>query len=401
MNRNFWNDIPIMTRLMIGIMAGLVAALILMIFLRLQVLPFISSLPSFTYMWESLRMGRYNAPTPFPGAPSAILKVDTPVYLAPGEDNEIGGWLKSGQPVELVSVTPDQNWWEIRPPPGETGQAWIMASSISVLNRNGLPGLPTPTLPGPWLIAQVNAEIFAGPGRSYGTVGLLLKGETGQVVGRSENGSWWVIRMPYTEGGQGWVAVDQVLAQNTENLPVIPAPDASPAVATAGEPATVRAVTDVNIRAGPATQYEKIGVLRNGQTANILGVSPDGFWWLIAISDASGGQGWVSVDYVVANNAEQVPIFDPQAAAKARIPPTPAAGAPSIVAKVNVNIRAGPSREFAVLGSLDQGQIAEVIGVSEDGLWWVIKMPSANNGQGWVAAAYVTASNAQGVPIIK
>jgi uncharacterized protein YraI len=299
-------------------------------------------------------------------------------------------------------------WWAIKIlKPGEKitpdgGRGWVQAQAISTANVNsGLAGMPSAVPTGPWLTAQVNAEILAGPGSKYGTVGVLLKGEGAALVGKNQNGAWWVVRVPYTENGQGWVAADQVVVQGAENLPVLEPPDESRPTAVPGEPATIRAVVDVNIRAGPDTRYEKIGVLANGQVAEVIGVSEDGFWWRIRQGEERGGQGWVSVDYVVASNAENVPVYDPLEAAKARIPPTPAAGAPMLTAKVTVNIRAGPSRDYGIVGNLEQGQIAEVVGRTDDGLWWVIKMPSASNGQGYVAAAYVTAANADNVPVIK
>ena len=42
----------------------------------------------------------------------------------------------------------------------------------------------------------------------------------------------------------------------------------------------------------------------------------------------------------------------------------------------------------------------EIVGVSADGQWWAARVPSAPNEQGWVAAAYVEASNADDVPVL-
>jgi len=48
------------------------------------------------------------------------------------------------------------------------------------------------------------------------------------------------------------------------------------------------------------------------------------------------------------------------------------------------------------------GDKARILGISEDGLWWVIELPDyvAPDGRGWVSAGYVNAANADDVPVI-
>jgi PKD repeat protein/uncharacterized protein YraI len=81
--------------------------------------------------------------------------------------------------------------------------------------------------------------------------------------------------------------------------------------------------------------------------------------------------------------------------------PTPAPEAPSVTATANVNIRSGPSTEYPKIGLLQEGQTAEVIGVSPDGGWWVIKVPDAANGQGWVSGQFVTTANVENLPVVQ
>ena len=81
--------------------------------------------------------------------------------------------------------------------------------------------------------------------------------------------------------------------------------------------------------------------------------------------------------------------------------PTPAPQAPSVTANTDTNIRSGPGTEYPRIGTLLEGQSAEVIGVSPDRGWWTIKFPYAANGQGWVSAQYMTAKNVDNVPVIQ
>jgi hypothetical protein len=57
-------------------------------------------------------------------------------------------------------------------------------------------------------------------------------------------------------------------------------------------------VTDLNVRAGPGSQYPVIGVLRAGQQATLNGCLQSGKWCSVAEAD---GQGWVYSDYVSAD----------------------------------------------------------------------------------------------------
>lgn len=60
-----------------------------------------------------------------------------------------------------------------------------------------------------------------GPGTNYPYVGAAPFGETGEIIGVSEDGQWWLASTPELPGGQVWVAAEFVEAQNTENVPVV------------------------------------------------------------------------------------------------------------------------------------------------------------------------------------
>ena len=72
-----------------------------------------------------------------------------------------------------------------------------------------------------------------------------------------------------------------------------------------------------------------------------------------------------------------------------------------VIPEDGVNVRTGPGVGYDVWGVAAQDTEGEIIGVSEDGQWWVASVPDAPNGQGWVAAAYVEATNADDVPVIQ
>ena len=223
----------------------------------------------------------------------------------------------------------------------------------------------------PYLTAGTLVEIRSRPGVDSPVAAILEQGAVAEVVGVSEDGAWWAIRVPYLENGKGWVPAERVVAQNTSGVDVL-GDEGAVIEQVTKTPAIAQAIADVNIRSGPGMDFDKVGMLKNGTSAEILGADPQNLWWFISVIDVEGLEGWVAIDYVIARDAEDVPIIDPAAERLARIPPTPAAGAPSLVALANVNFRSGPGKNFGILGTLEQDQRVEVVGKNSDATWWAI-----------------------------
>ena len=91
-----------------------------------------------------------------------------------------------------------------------------------------------------------------------------------------------------------------------------PAPSATPTVTPTPTPPTptLLAIADLNVRTGPSTQFQVIGILPADMSAEILGVNAEHTWWLIAFAGAPNGQGWVSANaaYGTALHTENVPV---------------------------------------------------------------------------------------------
>jgi hypothetical protein len=113
----------------------------------------------------------------------------------------------------------------------------------------------------------------------------------------------------------------------------------------------------------------------------------------------------VATDSVVAPEAPVSADPDPVAADTDAAPIAFAAAAAQtptgrVTAPLGVNIRVGPGTQFPVVGIAPLDTEGEIIGRSADGQWWAARVPSAPNEQGWVAAAYVAASDAENVPVL-
>jgi len=66
-----------------------------------------------------------------------------------------------------------------------------------------------------------------------------------------------------------------------------------------------------------------------------------------------------------------------------------------------VNCRYGPSTAYAVVGGLDVGGRAEIIGKNIDATWWVVKNPSDPSTTCWLVASLVNAvGNLDALPVM-
>ncbi|HMQ55734.1 MAG TPA: SH3 domain-containing protein, partial [Anaerolineae bacterium] len=86
----------------------------------------------------------------------------------------------------------------------------------------------------------------------------------------------------------------------------VPAPIPAPPVGAGVAQLAVNA--NLNVRAGPGTNYPILGVLLYGQKAEIIGRNPQGDWWQVRFAGTYNDHGWVSAAYATAVNISNVPI---------------------------------------------------------------------------------------------
>ena len=165
------------------------------------------------------------------------------------------------------------------------------------------------------------------------------------------------------------------------------------------------ALTVINLRSGPSTNFPSYGLAPEGARGVVIGISEDGGWWVVQVQNTSlvpEGQAWVSGEYVRVENAEGVPVVpSPELPPEVEIPAPDPTG-PIATALDAINVRSGPGTNYASYGIAQKGAQGTVIGISEDSQWWVVKLPTSlvGTGQGWVSADWVSVENAGSVPII-
>jgi uncharacterized protein YraI len=267
-------------------------------------------------------------PTPVPGEPSAVANFNTTIYGGPGDSYVVYASFLGGATAKVTGVSEDGLWWVISVPPAPNGQGWVSGEWVAVTGAEGVPVVPTPPVPptaemvppgpdDPQVTAIANVYVRTGPATNFPAYGIAFNGASGRVIGKSEDGQWWVVRIdPAIVGaGYGWVDAQYTQAQNVEDVQTIASPQVPETVAPTSPPEGVPAATAiefVNVRTGPGTNYPVLGVASPGAAAAVSGKSSDSAWWQVVIPAAYAveGFGWVSADYVITKNTENVPVVE-------------------------------------------------------------------------------------------
>jgi heat shock protein HslJ len=113
---------------------------------------------------------------------------------------------------------------------------------------------------------------------------------------------FWVVRGNNGGGDTG----EEIILPPATVIPATPVPGEATAIVTAPD--------GVNIRSGPGTEYDVIGIMPYNTQAPIIGRSADGQWWVLNIPAAPNSQGWVAASYVRAENAGNAPVILPPGA---------------------------------------------------------------------------------------
>jgi uncharacterized protein YraI len=264
--------------------------------------------------------------TPAPNVPTGTSTVNLNVRSGPGLQFAILGTVEQGTTGEILGLSPDGAWYAVKVPTSLSGngQAWVMGRYVTLSNPTGQP-LPTinpPLLPSKASVPQPGANdpqvtmletatIRQGPSVEYPVFGVTPEGAKAIVVGESEDGQWWAIKL---ETQTGWVYKGYTYAQKTDDVPVIKNPDLpgsiNPSVPGSGAAAAV-ALEPINVRSGPSNTYDSYGKISIGTSLALIGRSADSEWLVVNLPTdiAPDGRGWVAARYVHAENISSLPVI--------------------------------------------------------------------------------------------
>jgi heat shock protein HslJ len=114
-------------------------------------------------------------------------------------------------------------------------------------------------------------------------------------------------------------------------------------------------------------------------------------------------------DYVISEDGQTLtfnwvaggPIDTYRSVAEVELtPPAEGAASGTVTAPDGIFLRTGPGTDYPYVGAAPLGATGEIIGVSQDGQWWLVNTPNLPEGQVWVSATFVEATNTEAVPVV-
>jgi uncharacterized protein YraI len=179
-------------------------------------------------------------------------------------------------------------------------------SSTSAPSTTPLPPAPTNT-PQPLSglsLWQVNVR--SGPGIAFSLLGQINQDQPVQITGVDASQEWLAIIYPTGSQSRGWVTAEYIQASGIDNLPVL-----GLVTLPNGTPAPQAHLTQkINVRSGPATHYDSLGILPNDSLVWLIGRNQSASWLLIDYQPAPGGKGWIIAGFVKADDLFALPIVD-------------------------------------------------------------------------------------------
>lgn len=203
--------------------------------------------------------------------------------------------LPSGQPVVILTRVPD--WVQVR---AFNLTGWVNARYVASYTPPVTVTLPTeaPRQTYNGIINAVSLNVRNGPGPYYGIIAQALSGDAVDVLGRSADGAWLLIRLQNTQ--VGWVEaryVDVSGAMATSVPPTL-APTGTAVPQPTGLIGLVTA-SRLNLRNGPGPYFGIVGKLSSGTAVNLLGRNWDASW--VLVSGPGGLSGWASAEFISVN----------------------------------------------------------------------------------------------------
>jgi uncharacterized protein YraI len=158
----------------------------------------------------------------------------------------------------------------------------------------------TPLLIDGTLTTKVNVR--SGPAASFDSLGQLESGGKVQILARDRLSAWYLILYPPAPQGRGWVAANYVTVSTGAEVPL----DATP---TPSGP-TGRVIQRLNVRSGPGTTFNSLGVLEVGAIVSLTGKNTTASWFQIDYPAGPDGHGWVTSQYIQTDSAVDLPVLD-------------------------------------------------------------------------------------------
>ncbi|RME87363.1 MAG: SH3 domain-containing protein [Anaerolineae bacterium] len=180
-----------------------------------------------------------------------------------------------------------------------------------------IPPTVPPTVAPVEAITTTTVNVRSEPNTASDILGRLGNATPVFIIGKDASGSWYQILYEKAPEGKGWLAAAYVRTQGEPDVPVIGAGGES------GEGASGLVTEKINVRSGPGTDFDSLGILNPNDVVTLVGRNASGTWLQIVYAAGPEGKGWIAAGYVQVQEEVDLPIVTEEGAVVGTGTPTP------------------------------------------------------------------------------
>ncbi|MFR8871192.1 SH3 domain-containing protein [Paraclostridium sordellii] len=216
-------------------------------------------------------------------------------------------------------------------------------------------------------------NIRSGPSTNYKIVGKATNGQLLKATEKIRN--WYKIDY---NGQIAYINENFVQILNSKNENNTTNKDTVVIAKDSG----IVAVSELNVRTGPSTNYSVVSQVRNGDILNIVAKDSSTNWLKIQFKD--GTTGWVCGKYVKPTKDNSIVDKD-KFSNNSNI--ETASGSVNVNA-LELNVRTGPSTNYPAITQVKRYDLLNVVAKNIDNGW--LKIQFKDGSTGWISDRYVT-----------
>jgi len=171
-------------------------------------------------------------------------------------------------------------------------------------SESPIPPPPQPTVAPVQGSASTQVNVRAEPSTTSEVLGIVSANTIVEIVGKDPGENWWQIIYPAGVEGKGWVTAQYITTAGKPEVPVIGGGESNQG---SGNSAVV--IQQLNIRNGPGTNFNSLGILNTNDVVSLTGKNSNGSWLQIEFTEGPEGRGWVNAGFVKADAVDGLPII--------------------------------------------------------------------------------------------
>jgi uncharacterized protein YraI len=134
-------------------------------------------------------------------------------------------------------------------------------------------------------------------------LGIITANSQVQITGKDAGSNWWQILYETGVDGKAWITAEYVETGDSSRVPVVGGDSSNP---NSGNTAII--IQQLNIRSGPGTSFNSIGILNENDVINLTGKNRNGTWLEFDFLAGPNEKGWVNSGFVKTDNTAALPI---------------------------------------------------------------------------------------------